>query len=308
MRVLTLSLLNLSLFYFASCKKISEPIADLKDKIINAYWADFNNLTIQIEDDEGYVVDFGTSNLGSNPSVFSPEKPFIKNISRTDQDSWTAEVVKGTFDNQGKLNAISYEPVSINISTSSAGKDLITISNSSAVISTLTIQSNTYTPPADPYHQQPVICINTVVKTKEGNSLSLRNYWRGNIDSANIRVESQLYMPMNHSSITKCHYKMNGFINLNGNLVELIAYFSHKPTQNQIFTVRDYGFGSIATLDQNQAIISLEYGQYLSINNGATVNFTVDQGKVIATLVNIELKPNSMTLQNCRVSAILKGL
>jgi hypothetical protein len=307
MKILTYSLLNLTLIYFASCKKISDPIADLKDKIINAYWADFNNLTIQIEDGEGYVVDFGTSNLGSNPSVFSPEKPFLKNISRTDRDSWTADVVKPTFDNQGKLNGITYEPVSINMSTSSAGKDIITIVHSSEIISTLTMQPNTYTPPADPYHQQPVVCSNMVVKTKEGNSLSLRNYWRGNIDSTNIRVESQLYMPMNHSSITKCHYKMNGFISLNGNLIELIVYFSHKPTQNQIFTVKDYGFGSIVTLNHNQAIISLEYGQFLSINNGSIVNITVDQGKVIATLVNIELKPNSMTLQNCRVSGTLKG-
>lgn len=302
-----LSILFLS--FFISCKKLTDPLVKIKDKIIDAYWSDIKNLTIKVEGNEGYVVDFGTSELGTNQAVFGPDKPFVKNITRTDHDSWTAEVVKPSFDAQGKLNGISYEPVTIDLSTNSNGVDVISISNTEPQKTTLTKQPDNYNAPTDPYHQQPISCDNSIFQSKDGNSLSLRNYWRGNLDSSNIKVASQLFMPMNRTSNTKCHYRMTGSITYNGNLIELIISFSHKPTQSQFFTIADYGFGSISPLNKDNAIISLEYGSYLSFPNGAKINVGVAGGKITASLVDVELKHKNVALAfpNCKVTCVLKG-
>ncbi len=101
---------------------------------------------------------------------------------------------------------------------------------------------------------------------------------------------------------------MTGAITYNGNLIEVIVNFSHKPTQNQTFTVTNYGFGPIAPIEQNKAIISLEYGAYTSVSNGSQIVLTVIGDKIIANMNNVELAyKSSGSLPNCKLTCTLKG-
>lgn len=291
-----------------SCKKAGETITEIKNKILDAYWADINNLTVKIEGDEGFVVDFGTSPIGNNPSVFNLKTPYLKNISRTDVDKWEAEIIKSTYDVNGKLSDISYEPTSIVVSTQGNGSEVAVFSNADPKSKTMNKLPSSYIPPADPYQNQPVICDTVSTVTTLGNSISARSFWRGNIDYTDVLVRSALYKPLNHNAQTKCHYKMSGHIVMNGNIIDLDIYFSHKPTQSQVFKVKDYGmWGSITPIEKDHALISFEYN-YKSIDNGAVVNVNVSGGKITASFNNVELKYTSTgSVPNCTVSCVLKN-
>lgn len=291
-----------------SCKKAGEAITEIKDKIIDAYWSDIDNLTIKIEGDEGYIVDFGTSTFGNNPVVFKPQTPYLKNINRTGSDKWDAEIIKSTYDGNGKLSGTTYEPTSIAVSSQGNGNEIIVFSNADPKSRTWNKLPIGYTPPVDPYQNQPITCDTVSNVTTTGNSLSVRDYswWGEDLDYTDILVRSWLYKPLNHNAQSKCHYQMRGLVIWNGKTLDLNIYFSHKPTQSQTFTVASYGFGSIAPIEKDHAIISFDY-IYDSIKNGAMVNVNVSGGKITATVTNAELDyTGSGTNPNCKVSCVLK--
>lgn len=288
-----------------SCKKAGEVLTEIKDKIIDAYWSDIDNLTIKIEGNEGYVVDFGTSTFGNNPVVFKPQTPYLKNINRTSSDKWDAEIIKSTYDGNGKLSGTTYEPTTINVSSQGNGNEMIVFSNADPKSKTWNKLPIGYTAPADPYHKQPIICDTVSNVTTNGNTLSARSFFRGDRDCTDILVRSRLYKPINHSTLTKCHYQMRGRVIMNGNITELNIYFSHKPTKSQIFTVESYGWGSSVPIENDHAIINFAYN-YESMKNGAVVNVIVSGGKLSATLTNTELKyTGTGTTPNCKVSCVL---
>ena len=292
--------------FFYSCTKVKNSVVEIKDKIINAYWSDVDNLTIKVDDDDAYVVDFGNSNLGSNSDVFNRTIPYIKNITRINSETWSGEIIVPSYDSQGKLNDFSYQNTKITLSTNSIGNEILEFSVADKNSKTWTKKPDNYVPitPEDPNVNQPVAC-DTNTHLTYNNIVSLKDYWRGNRDFEDYKVRSRLFMPLNHTSQTNCHYQMVGVTNFYGNEIKIIISFSHKPTVSQVFNIDSYGFGPISPLDKNTAKISLE-GIYTSISNGSVVEVTVNGTEIIATLNNVILQTDK-DVKNCIVNCVLKG-
>jgi hypothetical protein len=292
--------------FFYSCNKVKNTVVAIKDKIINAYWSDVDNLTIKVDNDEAYVVDFGNSNLGSNSNVFNRTIPYIKNITRINSETWSGEIIIPSYDSKDKLIDFSYQNTKITLSTNSIGNEILIFSVADKNSKTWTKKPDNYVPitPVDPNINQPVTC-DTISKLTYNNIVSLKDYWRGDRDFEDYQVRSRLFMPLNHTSQTNCHYQMVGVTNFYGNKIEIIISLSHKPTVSQVFNIDSYGFGSISPLDKNTAKISLE-GIYTSISNGSVVEVTVNGTEITATLNNVILQTDK-DLKNCIVNCVLKG-
>lgn len=62
------------------------------------------------------IVGFGTSPLGTNTSLLSAGQPFARNVVRTGDTTFSADVIVPSYDDEkGKLNGTSYAPVTISL-------------------------------------------------------------------------------------------------------------------------------------------------------------------------------------------------
>lgn len=292
-----------------SCKKATETIAnkatEIKDRIIDAYWSDIKELTVKVEGKEGYVVDFGKSNLGTNQSIFNTSTPFFKNITKTATNTWTADVVKGTF-YFNKLTAVDYVPTTIKITTGSNGSDQITLTNYDPNFSIMYIKPSGYNPPIDPYQDQPKFCDSTSAENISGNFASLKNYWRGDEDFTNFSVRTRLINAWN--PYNPCYYSFTAILKPSNGMgieVPILLVLGHKPVASETFTfiTSEYGFN----LEQNQAAIRFEYSNDVSEDNVYTVSVNVSGGKITANINNILLKHKSGSVSDMTASFTLVG-
>lgn len=117
------ALLTTSIAGIYSCNKIDESI----DEAVDEYLADFystgeGGLTIQFQGDKAVIADFGDSDLGTNSSVINEGDVYIKNITRTGPNKWSAEIIKGDYSlNYGgsthkRLNSVTFEPTDLEVS------------------------------------------------------------------------------------------------------------------------------------------------------------------------------------------------
>ncbi len=115
--ILSLSaLLTTSIAGIYSCNKIDESI----DEAVDEYLADFysageGGLTIEFDGDEAVIADFGDSRLGTNSSVISVGDVYIRNITRTGTNKWSAEIIQGDY-SLTKLNSVTFEPTELEVS------------------------------------------------------------------------------------------------------------------------------------------------------------------------------------------------
>lgn len=275
----------LFLFVANSCKKAEDKITEIKDRVINAYWSDVEGLTIKIEDTEGKIVDFGTSRLGTNKTTFNISTPFLRNIKRTSTDTWTADIIKGRY-YLNTLESVEYVPTTIKISTSSSGIDQIKFSDSDPISSTMYIQPAGYTPPADPYEDLPKSCDTTSTQTTQGNSASLKGYWRGDFDYTNFPVKSSLTNAPNPTR--PCYYRMSAtIITLGGNLLPIELILQQKPTQSGTYYLIKKTFNTL--LAEGQARLYFEYNYDVDVENFYKVEVDVSAGKITANINNVGL-------------------
>jgi len=113
--VLSLSaLLFLAIGGVYSCTKIDETIDEAVDSFLKDFYSSGSDLTIEFIGDEAIIADFGDSYLGSNPAVIGVGDIYIKNISRTGPNTWSANIIEGDY-SLSQLNSVSYVPTDITL-------------------------------------------------------------------------------------------------------------------------------------------------------------------------------------------------
>jgi hypothetical protein len=260
----------------SNCKKTEEIFNEIKD----AYWSDIDGLVVKVEDKEGYVLDFGESDLGSNQNVFNPTMPYFKNIERKSANSWTADAIKSTYDNFQKLEEITYESTTINLTTGTDGEDVITQTDANSNSKEWTKEEESYVPPVI---EQEITCDTLSSLTTSGNTLKFKQ-----LDYKDFPVRSRLTKPLNHDSQTQCHYLMD--VEKYG----ISIMFSHKPTKNEIFTLVGSKFNWIFPLEPGTAMmISGYYDQ--SYENSGVIEVSASGGQITASGTNIELRSDQST-------------
>ncbi len=125
MKKLILFALPIVILSFAGCKKAGEKTKEIIDEIIAGYWESVDEMVIEVKEDEAVVVEFGSSPLGTNKSVFNTGDPFIKNLSRTDANSWTGDVLQPVFDTDDKLVSITYQPATLTTEDNATDRTLV---------------------------------------------------------------------------------------------------------------------------------------------------------------------------------------
>jgi hypothetical protein len=119
----TILMIALTLMVFG-CKKAQELISNVKNKLIEGYWADMNGLVVEFKNNEGKVVDYGTSRLRNHTNLFNKNTSiYIKNISRTSANSWTADITVGVYVNNDCVG-LKYEKTSIEMVDSNGTENL----------------------------------------------------------------------------------------------------------------------------------------------------------------------------------------
>lgn len=109
------ALLTTSVAGIYSCNKIDESI----DEVVDEYLADFyssgeGGLTIEFTGDEAVIADFGDSHLGTNSSLINVGDVYIKNITRTGPNKWSAEIIQGDY-LYSKLRSVTFEPTDLEV-------------------------------------------------------------------------------------------------------------------------------------------------------------------------------------------------
>ncbi|RCH55378.1 hypothetical protein DJ568_09375 [Mucilaginibacter hurinus] len=301
MRKTTTLLLCCFIIAATGCKKAREIKDQVKEKVLAAYWGDVDGLTIELDGNEGHVVDFGTSGLRTNKDVFTPDMPFLKNISRTGPDTWDAEVVTGTYNGSEKLMSITYTPTTIKVTTGDNGGETLTLT--SADSKNWTKKADGYTPPANPYGADdddddeeptgPVTCNATIGETSSGNNLTMKDYWRGITEFKDVEFESEEYKPLFGGPDARCHYRLRGKTTVGGgNVVPINIYLGHKPTKNETFVLVENDDASIMVLGNNEAAIGFEHYWY---NLAGTLTATVSGGTITVTANDVEMHSNQST-------------
>lgn len=270
-----------------ACKKAEQIATEIKDKLISGYWQDLDGLVIQIDQDMGTVVEYGNSNLGTDKNVFDKNNMwYIKGINRTGPESFTAEIVKGTYDNN-KLTEIKYEPTKITVSTGADGKDKLTFSNADS--KEFTKLPDSYTPPAN--NNNGVSCDTVSFYSTSGNTIHFDKYMRGDTGFTDVRVRSHLYMPLNHSATTPCNYSMDGDLTVGGgNTAPFHIYFASKPTSGT-YKVINYGYGPIVALKPGEVKMNFEY-YYEGTDTSGVINVSVSGNTIMVTGDKIVLPHN----------------
>jgi hypothetical protein len=106
------------------CKKAQDALSSIKNKIIDGYWADINGLKLDIKNNESKVLDYGSSQLKNYSNYFNKNStPYIKNITRTSENSWSADIVVRKYDGNECIG-ISYEKINITLSDSNNSQSL----------------------------------------------------------------------------------------------------------------------------------------------------------------------------------------
>ncbi len=119
----TILMIALTLMVFG-CKKAQELISNVKNKLIEGYWADMNGLVVEFKNNEGKVVEYGTSRLRNHTNLFNKNTSiYIKNISRTSANSWTADITVGVYVNNDCVG-LKYEKTSIEMVDSNGTENL----------------------------------------------------------------------------------------------------------------------------------------------------------------------------------------
>lgn len=283
-------------------KKVIDAVVEIKDKIIKGYWSDYEGLTIEVKDTDAFVVDFSTSNIGSNPTVFNPSMPYIKNIVRTGSDSWTGDVIKGTY-SFNVLTSVTYEPTGIKVATDATGKDIFTLSNGDPNSINWAIKDPGYVPPSDPYTPQSNGCDTVSSLSNTGNMASLTNWVGSNRFFTDVPIRSAIFLP-SFMQAGYCNYKMSGNLNyadpgiagVSPQRISLILILNHKPTTNETLTLRTYS----GYAEEGEAQILLD-GGYESQTNGGVIDISVSGGKITATANNITLNGS------CVINFVLVG-
>lgn len=305
---------------FSGCDSASDAAADIKDKLIEAYWGDVDGLVMEVKEEDASVVDFGESGLGSNHSIFDgTTQPILRNIERTGPNTWDAEVVKGTYDDDGVLTAIDYEPTTITSTTNSEGKETLTLSNvSDPALQNWVQKDSDYTPPIPEEPEEPevpevpveIVCDYTHTQTEQGNTIQFTNYWRGDMDFQDVPTESFYYKPLNHyPTTTPCHYKIEGTahkVYYVGNEFDfrVIILLPEKPTESRTYDIDNSPYASIFPLGEGKASVSMD-AQYYPKNTTDKLNITVSGGKITATVTALELTSDSYG--DCTVTCTLTG-
>lgn len=73
-----------------------------------------DGLAVELSGDTATILGFGDSPLGSNPSLLAVGQPFARNVQRTGNAGFSAEVVVPQYSG-GVLSGVTYEPVSISL-------------------------------------------------------------------------------------------------------------------------------------------------------------------------------------------------
>ena len=304
--------LAVMLFTGSACKKARNEIVDkaveIKDKIIKGYWSDFEGLTVEVKDNDGFVIDFSTSGLGKDPNIFHPAMPYVKNIVRTGTDSWTADVIKSTY-SLGVLKSVTYEPTQINISNDMSGNTIFTLSNGDKNSLTWSPKGPNYIPPISPYTPQPSSCGSNSITTDIGNSASLMSWYNNDYNFVDVPMESSIFRPY-FMQDGFCNYKLEGNLNyadkgiagVSPQRISMTLILSHKPVTNETFKLVNYGMAHSIGIGAGEgaeapgtgeSAILLDGGKE-SINNSGLVNISVSGGVITATANNIQLGSNGV--------------
>jgi hypothetical protein len=257
-----------------SCKKAVE----LKNQLVDAYWANIEGVVLQVGDQEAYVIDAGNSNLESNPAVFDINSmPYIKNIIQTGQYSYTGDIVKTTSTN-GKITSISYENTTINLSEEN-GKLVIHVSNADASAGTWTNTSNTggSTPgtPLVPRDTTSTFLIDQASTFSSTHSTgSVSNF-------SNFPVYGR-YRPLSYSP-GNYYYRIDAYVNRDWLLT---FYFSEKPSASKMYKSTSGLGGSLSPMDKDK--VGITYLSSYEAESGKDVNVSVSGGKITVTGTNIK--------------------
>lgn len=278
-QILMIGLIVMSLV--SGCKKAEEIATKIQDKLIKAYWGNVDGLIMQVNDNDAVVLDFGQSKLGSNKSVFDGKtKPIIRNIVRTGPTTWSAEVVKGSYDNLNNLVSVSYVPTTITASKSSAsGNEIITLTNTESSLKEWGMATN-YTPPTT--------CDTTSLETIQGNIVSFNT--NGYITSyQDVPTRSHYYKPFYGNPYTPCHYQIRGFVTTpNTTVMELYIMLPNKPTTGGTYTMSSGPWSYGLPLDEGEAHVGID-GVFYPLNSTDNITIQVSGSQVTATITDLPL-------------------
>jgi hypothetical protein len=98
----------------SGCDKTDDAIDEVVDSYLKEFYASDKGLTIEFEGDQATIADFGTSYLGSDRSIIDIGDVYIKNITRTGPNKWSANIIEGTY-NLSSLKSITYASTTITL-------------------------------------------------------------------------------------------------------------------------------------------------------------------------------------------------
>lgn len=272
----------------AACKKANEFVTSVGDKIIDGYWSDINGLVLEFKDNEAKVIEYGSSGLGTNSSIFNKKNDiYIRNIVRVSPTSWTGDIAVGVYDN-GVWTGINYEPTTITVSTSSNNKETIALSISDFGPKSLDKKPSTYTPPVEP------ITCDTVTRTHQDqtnicnliNQNSLSTY-------TNIEVKSKYVKPF--MSNIGCNYEFSTTTATNpyGTVFpfDFKITFGERPIPNKTYRVIENDFATLLKLDDDEVAISYSVQYSSEASRPATVKvYAADGNKLRMVSDTIQLQ------------------
>lgn len=261
------------LLAFTGCKKAAKKAEEIKQEIINGYWKAADGVVVEISDDQAVVVDFGTSNLGTNTSVFKVGDVFIKNIERIGPNNWNAEVIIPSFNANDEVTSITFVPTSI-ITEASGSTRILNIENATAAYQSW----NAYTNPGS------------------GNN----NGGVGNCDTTSIIVvDTGNYLKWNtnefYGTKVRCGYRKSSGkcvyyfwtqdLYGGGHKVELT--FGEKPQVGKTYNI----VTGVGAVPDNGVKVAIDAGNYFEGN----VIVTADNGKLKAEATNLVSGSNTFS-------------